>query len=174
MSPLEKKTLAIAPITKRLGVAIFENTELIYFAVATVKSDKIDQILKIKISQTVRNLISEFEPDLVVVKALNKQQEKSKNLKLASRQIKFEAETAGLQAVEVSLNAVKKMLCGDYKPTKTNAYTMLASFYPELQRFLRQPNKWQREYYDAMLSAVAIGFYYQNETNKLALSQKSK
>ncbi len=168
------KTLAIAPITKRLGVAVFENRELLYFAVATVKSNKIAQSLKIKVSQTVLNLIGEFEPDLVVIETLNKQQEKSKNLKLAIRQTKVEAETAGIRAVEVSFNAVKELLCGDNKSTKTNAFVKLATVYPELQRFLRQPNKWQKEYYDAMLSAVAVGFYHQKEIVERELSQKSK
>lgn len=158
------KILAIAPITKRLGAAAFENAELIYFAVATIKSNKIPQSPKIKIAQTLRKLISKFEPDLVVVKTLNKQQEKSKNLKTAIKQIKSEAETAGIQTEEVSFNSVRKLLCADDKATKANVFKALAKLYPELRRFLHQPNKWQKEYYDAMLSAVAIGFYCQKES----------
>lgn len=168
------KILAIAPVTKRFGVAVLENTELVYFAVATVKSNKIAQNLKIKISQTIRNLIGEFEPDLVVVKTLNKQQEKSKNLKLAVGQIETEAGRAGIRTEEVSFEAVKKLLCADNKPTKANAFKTLTKFYPELSRFLHQPNKWQKEYYDAMLSAVAVGFYRQKETSELRQSRNQE
>ena len=163
------KILAISPVTKRLGAAVFENTELIYFAVATVKSKNITQSLQTRISQTVRNLISEFEPALVVVKTLNKQQEKSKNLRLAIRQIKSECQTAKIQTEEISLESVKKLLCIDNKKTKTNAFATLANFYPELRRFLHQPNKWQREYYDAMLSAIAVGFYRRSDILKRRL-----
>lgn len=157
------KVLAIAPITKRFGAVVFEDMELVYFAVATVKSNKISQSLKIKISQTIRNLIGEFEPDLVIVKRLNKQQDKSNNLRLAVEQIKLAAETAHLKSVEVPFEAVKSLFCTDNKPTKTNIFAKLATVYPELRRFLHQPNKWQKEYYEAMLSAIAVGFYYQKE-----------
>lgn len=163
MQPFKTKTLAIAPITKRFGVAVFENTELVYFAVTTVKSNKIAQSLKIRISQTIRKLIGEFEPNFTVVKLLNKQQEKSRNLKLAVRQIQAETKIVRIPLGEVSFDLVKKSLCAGSKPTKANSFAILADFYPELRQFLHQSNRWQKEYYDAMLSAVAIGFYCQND-----------
>lgn len=168
------KILAIAPITKRLGVAVFENAELIYFAIATVRSNKIAQSLKVKISQTIRNLINEIEPDLVVVKKINKQQEKSKNLKLVIRQIESECGRARIRIRGISFEMVKELLCVNNKKNKTTAFINLTDVYTELRRFLHQPNKWQKEYYDALLSAVAIGFYYQSEIGKQEIRQKSE
>ncbi len=170
MKELKNNLLVFAPATKRLGIVVFSQTNLIHFSVKTFTPPRTEASIKRQVSQMIRELINEFEPETVALKVLGKQQLKSKNLRLVSSLIKREFESAGTVLKEVSFEEAKKKLCYGKKSNKDNAFEALSLIYPELKRFAVCRNKSQKEYYNPLLSAAAIGCYFQKcsptNTNK--------
>lgn len=164
MNRIEFKILAASLGTKRVGVAVYERTELVFFAVKTLKLPRTNRRVRRQVSLIMQKLFGEFDPHLLVLKSPGKQQAKSKALGAALRQIKKEAEAGRIPVIEVSFDQVKAVLCGNRKPTKSNAFRILSETYPELERFVEYNNLSQAEYYNSLLSAAAIGFVYQIKT----------
>lgn len=158
----EHNTLAVAVSTKRIGVVVFSDEELIYFAVKTLKSPRTSYSVKRQIAHIIKEFINEYNPGLLVIKALGKQQVQSKKQRLAVRQVKSSAESCALSWTEVSLEKVKPLLSAHRKPNKTNVFRILSEIYPELKRFVESQNLSQAEYYNSLLSAAAVGFFYQS------------
>lgn len=159
-------TLAIVVCTKRLGLAVFCRTELLYFAVKTLKPPRTDRHVKRQVSQIYQKTTTEFAPKVITLKLLGKQQAKSKNLQFVMRIIKHQSETAGISLEEISFDEAKRKLVSGNKPTKTNAFLALSKIFPELRRLTKFQNPAQAEYYNSLLSAVAVGFYFQSGTAK--------
>jgi hypothetical protein len=161
MNSTKHNTLAAAVSTKRIGIVVFNDEELIYFAVKTLKSPRTSYSVKRQISLIVREFINEYKPDFLVIKTLGKQQMKSKKQLLAVRQVKSSAEAFGIPWTEISLEQIKPLLSAHRKPNKTNAFRTLSEIYPELKRFVESQNLSQAEYYNSLLSAATVGFYFQ-------------
>ncbi len=87
------KILTVAPYTKRLGFVVFDEMEILHFAVKTFKLPRTSASVTAEISQSIRKLMEEFKPKLVIVKTLNQRQVKSKNLTLVFSQVNLEAES---------------------------------------------------------------------------------
>lgn len=102
MNSAEQKILTIAPFTKRLGFAVFDGEEIIYFAVKIFKPPRRLSSVGREISQSIERLIDEFKPKFIVVKTLSSRQMYSKILKLVAEQIKREAESRKLP-VEIAI-----------------------------------------------------------------------
>ena len=162
MNRTEHNTLAVAVSTKRIGVVVFSEEQLVYFAVKTLKSPRTSYSVKRQVAHIVKEFINEYVPGLLVIKALGKQQVKSKKQRLAVTQVKSSAEAFGIYWTEISLEQIKPMLSVNRKPNKTNAFRALSQIYPELKRFVESQNLSQAEYYNSLLSAAAVGFYYQS------------
>lgn len=158
--------LTIAPYTKRLGFAVFSQSEILYFAVKTFKLPRTIKSVKAEISQNIKKLTKDFKPELVIVKTLNSRQVNSKKLRSVVGQIKLEAECRNLPVNEISFERVKQELCSGKKATKAVLFKMLSARYPEIKRFASFQNLSQAEYYNSLFSAVAIGFYWQKKTYK--------
>ena len=163
MSAAGNNVLVVASCAKGIGITVFAGSELIYFAVKTLQSPRTTYHVGQQTSETIKAIIQEFAPGLIVVKSSAGQQAESKNRKAVAEHVKKEAEGAGIPLEEISFQAVKEKICGDSKPTKANTFKALSFVYTELRRFVNHPSLWQREYYDPLLSAAATGFYYQNK-----------
>lgn len=170
MNCSKSKILAAAVGTKRLGFAVFQRTELLYFAVKTLKLPRTRRRVKRQVTLLTKKAFSEFKPKLLILKTLGKQQANSRILPVAVNQIKKEAEASGNPVIEISFEQVKAILCKGQKPTKRNAFKALSEAYPELKRFIHYNNLSQAEYYNSLLSAVAVGYAYQS--NLLQPDQK--
>jgi RNase H-fold protein (predicted Holliday junction resolvase) len=160
--------LAVAVCTKRLGLAVFCQKELLFFAVKTLKPPRTVQYAKRQISQIFQDTAAEYAPKLVVLKLLGKHQAKSKKLQSAIRVIKREAQTARIFLDEISFEEAKQKLSDGKKPVKAEAFSKLSKIYPEIKRFVKFQNPSQAEYYNSLFSAVAIGFYFQSKNDKVS------
>ena len=157
----ENKILAIAPATKRFGAAILKDWELIYFAVKPLRPPRINESIKTEVSNSIEHLIKEFTPKVIVIKSPGKQQLKSIQFKLIAESIERRAEFNQVPVIRIKFETVKKFLCRNQKPIKANTFKSLADVYPELRQFFGNSNKSRREYYDSLLIAAALGYYYQ-------------
>lgn len=164
MNDTEANLLAVALCAKRFGVAIFHGQDLIYFAVKTLKTSRANEKAETEIWRAIRSLIIEFSPQTVIIKALGKHQIKSIGLPTAMARIKRELASLGINTEEILLEDAERALCPHDKPIKKIAFKNLSAVYPELKQFVAHQSPWQTEYYNSLLSAVAISFYYQNKS----------
>lgn len=167
MNSTDKTILTVAPAAKRFGVAVFNGAELIYFAVKILKPPRTDESIKEEISGNIKRLIKDFSPNVIVIKSPGKQQQASNRFKLITDQTESEANFNQTPFIKINFEAVKKSLCPDGKRSKVSVFKALAQIYPELTQFLNRPNKWQTDYWDAVLTAAAVGYCYQLNKKKL-------
>ena len=156
--------LAASPFTKGFGIAAIYQNELIYFAVKTFKSPKTKQSVKRQISGIIRDIIEEFEPKMIILTKPSKHQTQSKYFDLINQQVKREAKLCQLPVFWTSFEVVKGFICPDEKRTKGAVFKAISKIYPELKQFINRPNKWQTDYWNPLLTAVALGYFYQ-QTN---------
>lgn len=170
----EETILAVAPGTRHFGAAVFRNGELRHFAVNPLgKLSETGRLanhesLSDSVARMLKPLQQKFEPTVLVLKELNRQQLKSANLKSVFDAFRAEAKQAGIETTTISFETVKKLFCSDRKLTKAKVFEKLSSFFPELAQFCNHPSRWQRKYYTPMLLAAAAGFTFwiQSERRK--------
>lgn len=153
--------ISVAPATKRFGVIVFRNEEIICFAVKTLKPPRTNESIKREVSGSIENLIKEFIPQAIVIKSQGKQQLKSKQFKLIAGCIESQAKSHQIPVIRLKFETVKKSLCRKLKPNKVNTFNALTIVYPELRQFTGNSSKWRTQYYEILLLAAALGYYYQ-------------
>lgn len=151
------KVIVITPFTKRFGIAVFSNSELLYFAVKTYKNPRTIESIKAEATQKLKNLIDEFKPELIIAKSLTRRQAVTNDHTLLVETIRCVAKLVSVPVDEVSFEEARRKLVFNNRPTKSRTFAVLQNIYPELTRFIHFQNRSQREYYTPLLSAVAIG-----------------
>ncbi len=159
MTALSKpvNTLALAPGKREFGVAVFTGIDLTYFSLKSLRDMSSEGVLMNETAILIRQLIDNFEPRVIAVKAISQYQLTSSALKLITQVLKHEAEISKIPLIEISLTEIKSMLCNNEKATKEEAFRSLGNIYPELIHFMNRPNKWQNEYYNNLFTAVSVG-----------------
>jgi Holliday junction resolvasome RuvABC endonuclease subunit len=149
--------LAIAPKSKRLGVAVFCGERLIYYRLAGLLSRRMSRLKNAR--KIIQSLIKFYQPEYFVMeKLIYKQQKTRSNTKLCGT-ITAVVESNNLQVRLYSLKDARRHFCTNDKPTKEKVANLLVQHYPELKRYLSGQNKWQRNYGIHIFSAVALGLY---------------
>lgn len=146
--------LIIAPYSKWFGVAVFSKLHLLEFAVRKYNDRTFDMDRDFCHAT---ELINEFRPTNVVVKALTIRQigaEKQVNILDGLRR---EAALMQIPFTEVDLDGAKQSLLKDSRATVGALFEKIGKSFPELSRIASFQNRSQREYYTPLLSAVAIG-----------------
>ncbi len=151
------KILAINSTTRYLGIAVFENHELIYYKVKTIKSPTLPKLLK-KSSEIIQELIFTYHPDLVVQEKLFYVQcQDSEKLKKLAGKIKSLVKRLQVDYLEYSPNTVRQQICQNDQATKKETFKIIASLYPELAANLTDDKPWKDNYWKHLLAAVALG-----------------
>jgi hypothetical protein len=154
--------LVVAPYTKRFGIAVFCDAELLYYGVKTLARPRTLESIRSEVITRLNRLIDEFSPELVVIKHLSQRQARSEKQKQVGIEIRRIARENGIASKHVQLDEVNKKLSTDGRPTMAQTFSTLLTVYPELARFSLIRNRSQREYYSAVISAVAVGFIHQH------------
>lgn len=158
--------LAIAPGKRELGVAVFSGARLLDASIKTIRNQKSKKSLSKEIAGIMEKLFQDFPIRIVVIKAISQYQRLSPDLESIVACIKFESEREGLQITNITIEQIKSELCEDEKATEKRAFKALLASYPELKRYWNRPNKWQKDYYAFLFSAVAVGVVYLKTINK--------
>lgn len=146
--------LAIASYSKGFGVAVFSNSNLLHFAVCKYYDRRFD------VEEDLRHateLIDEFMPTIILVKALTARQLRAKRQIHILDGIKRVAGRMAISFTEVDLDNAKQALLKDRDSTLGALFTKVGGSFPEVSRMASFQNRSQREYYTPLLSAVAIG-----------------
>ncbi len=154
------KILAIDPGSRYLAVAVFENYDLVYSAVKTIKGRTIQELLQ-KASEIIAELIFTYQPDVVAQEKLYYIQCRiSDKLQRLTRQIKKVAQGMQVEYAEYPPTVVRQQICQQEKATKKKAFTILAARYSDDLVVKTGTEKLGRDKYrDRLFDAVALGYY---------------
>lgn len=148
--------LGIAAGARRIGVAVFHGTDLIFYGVRTIR-DKNDDLTLARTRRILKEFLHNFDvTHLALAKIVFVQQHRS-FVKIVSDEIRNYLKDQQVPYTEHNPKAFRKAVCENEKPTKANTALIIAGRYPELKRFFNVSKIWQKRYYDLLLDAVAVG-----------------
>jgi Holliday junction resolvasome RuvABC endonuclease subunit len=154
-----KRILAINPGTRKIGVAVLEYQELLYYGVKTIKRPKSPQEILSEAAHIIQNLIAFYQPTALAIEKTFLIQKSASLLMLLTEEVKVTAQKAGLKVYEFAPTTIRKQICKSRKATKRQTAGCIAILYPELARYLLNRTKWEELYYLNLFDAVAVGLY---------------
>ena len=157
MSNISSTILAVDPGTRELGVAVLSGKELLFYGVKTVTNRKNPLIVLDAISSYLRNLLKKYRPTAVAVEKMFITQKNSALLVVTAEQVKAVAKEANLPVYEYAPVTVRKRLCQTGRATKRETAAVIATRFPELNRYYRRTAAWEIDYYSNLFDAVAVG-----------------
>ena len=147
--------LAVNPGTKYLGLAVFQNTDLIYWGVKVLKG-KWSESKTRNTEIALGDLINRYHVDTIVLKKLHSSRT-SKNLNRLVRSIEILAKQKGMRLYRYSLDDIKQSLAGGMKVNKMAVAGIVTAHYPFLAHELKSEKKHKHPYFVRMFEAIAAG-----------------
>jgi RNase H-fold protein (predicted Holliday junction resolvase) len=170
------KILAVNPGPKYLGLAMFKDVELVYWAIKKLRSEEMSRSqLFAKVGQIVGTLVSDYKPDFMVIgEPAPRRIKDSPALKGIAARIKSMGKRKVRRVYIFPALKVRKHLCQGEKPTKMNVGRIIVTrYYPWLyHRYEKDRRKdekgqwWKRKYHTCLFDAVALGIYGYQKLNK--------
>lgn len=149
--------LSVAPGNREIGVAVFNEARLIYFAVKPLYRRHSATLQKQEIIKLFDGLFISFPVDFLALKVITRHQKQSDALGRIVALIERLAKNKQITVVKVSLAQIKTLSNDGGKPSERKTFQWLTVLYPELRQYLNRPNKWQNDYYAFLFSSVAAG-----------------
>lgn len=167
------RILAVDPGTRYMGVAVFEDKDLIYSTVKIVKEKKMSSSMVLKKAEgIISSLIEDYDPHILVVeKTFFVQSKRSSLLNVLTDEMKILGKKKGLRVYAYAPTTVRKFVCQNGKATKMKTALMIATeYYPWLYRYYEKDTKkqwWEERYWANMFDAIALGLTcYHNDVDR--------
>lgn len=154
------RILAVDPGRNTLGVAVFEDAALCYYAVKVLRVPGTSADVRREAARVLSSLIVMFQPTHMVIEQPLVVQQRAVLLSHAIKAIKTTAKRHGMTVSECAPQAVRRFICAGTPPTKREVARRLAARYPELARYISPQSSWAEAYYQRMFGAVAVGLTY--------------
>jgi Holliday junction resolvasome RuvABC endonuclease subunit len=151
------RVLAVDPGRGSLGVAVFEDALLRYYAIKTLRVPGTAADVRRAAARVLSDLITAYRPTQIVIEQPLVVQQRAELLAHVISALKTTAKQQGLFVSEYSPMTVRRFICKGAKPTKREVAQRLVSRYPELARYISPQFRWAAPYYEKMFGAVAIG-----------------
>jgi len=149
------KILGINPGTRYLGVAVFEEAELLDWGVKVIKGRwskaKMDKALLI-----VSELIKQHEPRVLAIKKLRPSRTSLHLARLADR-IRQLSRRKGLKVRRYSIGELEAFFSPEERINKMGLAEIIASQYPALVHEHQREKSHKNSYHLRMFEAVALG-----------------
>ncbi len=158
--------LSVAPSARELGVAVFCGESLLYYGVKTVKATRQSGSLPENVGKCVSQLLADYEPDYVAFSTPATVQQQTFSILTVAEMIRQTVEENKIEFSEYRMSVVRRRLSPKTKSGKREIAKLLASRFPELERYLYSQNLWQYVYYARIFDAVAIGLVCLEDVNK--------
>lgn len=152
-----ERILAIDPGTRRIGVAVLEGKELLYYGVKTIRRPKTPREILEDAATLIKNLTTIYQPHILAIEKMSLIQKSESLLVVVAEEMKATAKQEGLSIYEFPPAMVRKQICQKAKATKKETASQIGLFYPELQRHLNYSSKWEELYYANLFDAIAVG-----------------
>ena len=159
-----ERILCIDPGTREMGIAVLEDTELIYYGVRTLKKKRPASVLLRETRRIISRLIDDYGiKRLIIEKTFFNRNKNVSNLIVMADEIKALAKKRKLKVTEYAPKTVRKSICQDGKATKREVSKVISARYPELNIYLTQDRKWKVKYWQNCFDAIALGLCYLSE-----------
>ena len=162
--------IAIAPGTRALGVAVFEDLHLIYYGIKESGKHRVAHTPHSRARQaaaTVDQLIHKYQPQVITIGRLSAVQHLSPKLCTITQYLTRLARHRRLIVREYDPALVRRALYEEGRATRVTTTKQLAALYPELKRLACGVSVWQQIYYARMFTAVAAGYLCAREMSAL-------
>ena len=148
--------MAVDPGTQRLGIAILEGEELIWYGVTTFPGPCKLPHRKKSVQAYLTRLLQTYEPEVLVVEEpFYSQVMLSKNVRTLTEDIKTWGKWKGLRVYGYLPSTVKAYFCRDRKTQESLVEAMIEQ-YPFLSRYLTYMT-WDDKYWFRAFSAIGLG-----------------
>ncbi len=155
MSRRPLKILGINPGTRYLGIALFEEGNLLDWGVKVVKGKWSKQKME-KFMGIISRLIEEHHPNVIAIKKLHPSRT-SRNLSRLTDGIVHLTSRKHFKLYRCSIGELKTFFCPDKRMNKRRLAEMASSVYPVLYHELEKEKNHKNPYYLRMFEAVALG-----------------
>src|ERR1051326_3344252 len=162
--------IAIAPGTRALGVAVFEDLHLIYYGIKEAGKHRVAHTPHSRARQaaaTVDQLIHKYQPQMITIGRLSAIQHYSPKLRTITQHLARLARHRRLIIREYDPALVRRSLYEEGRATRVTTTKQIATLYPELTRLACGVSVWQQIYYARMFTAVAAGYLCAREMSAL-------
>jgi Holliday junction resolvasome RuvABC endonuclease subunit len=164
-SPNRNTVLAIDPSTRNLGLAVFVDRDLVYYAVKTIRPRRPRSALLQTVSDIINQMISEFSPGILAVEKIVLKQKSEALLSVVTDDIRTLATSAGLRVEESAVADIRKRICQSKNATKLETRNQLCARFPELLQYAGGRSKARARHYDHLFDAVALGLACAQQNN---------
>ena len=154
----KRRVLAIDPGTRHLGLAVLDDSALVYRGVWSLRKRHSPHETLRDGKRLIARLIGDFRPEMLVVeKAFFAKSRNTALLNVFVDEIRALGRRTGLEVLSFAPSTVKKTVTGSGKASKRAVARVVVSRYPELRAFIGQDRKWKERYHSNMFDAVALG-----------------
>lgn len=155
--------LAIDPDTRKLGVAVMQEQQLLFYTVKTIKSgqDKLKQIEKL-----INNLIENYEITTLIIKKIPQYYVNAKEITNIANYVKKLTQKINIPVFQYTPKFACNSVCKSNNATRKQTANRIAIDYPVLAKCLDPKKDWQKQYYGKIFTAVSLGLTYYHEKNK--------
>jgi Holliday junction resolvasome RuvABC endonuclease subunit len=153
---------------------VLRGGELLFYGVKTVTNRKNPQLVLETISSYIRNLLKKYRPTRLAIEKMFVTQKNSALLVVAAEQVKAVAKEAILPIDEYAPTTVRKRLCQTGRATKRETAQVIATRFPELNRYYHRTKAWERDYYSNLFDAVAVGVVCEEDLMESEASNSTK
>ena len=149
--------LAIHPGKRKMGVAVLEGRELLFWGVVGLRERDMGVLLD-RVKHRLQALIQTYAPEMVVLEQPNRVRLKRSPALLAiTSRISAVALASSLHFRICDSATVRRRLCGQERATRKNLAEHIVARYPHLGRYKDRSNQWGKSYWLPMFAAVAVG-----------------
>lgn len=158
--------LSITPGRNRLGVAVFRDGNLVYYAGKSLAQHRSMPEVRQAINKILNKMIENYCVEYLAIMELNKQQRTSHAVVSIYEYIKTMTKRKHLAVCESDPVLIRRLICGNLKPTNHNVARQITSRYIELSRHLIGNNGWEHRYYRFVFNAIAVGEVWARDLGK--------
>jgi Holliday junction resolvasome RuvABC endonuclease subunit len=151
------RLLAIDPGSREMGIAVLDETQLVYYGVKSLKKFRPQKVLQHAVSDILTRLVIEYGVGSIVIEDGHFSQIASSLYNAALEAMIDLAKQKKLNVVTYNPKTIRKYVCGDGKATKRRTAQILARRYPELEIYLEQNYRWKENYWMNAFDALALG-----------------
>ena len=159
--------IAIDPGLHRLGVAVLGSRgQLRYSAVISTPAGRSLQTRLRQIKKEIDELLGLYRPQTMILEATWRGARPLRLVHRVARLCGRRAHVHGVRTISIPATTVRRQLTGYGWAAKSDVATVVASYYPELQIYLRQDRAWKQRYFHNLFDAVALGMFYQRSRSR--------
>ena len=151
------RLLATDPGAREMGIAVLDDTQLIYCGVKSLKTYRPQEILKRAVTDILSRLIVEYSIGTLVIKDGHFSQTESSLYNAVVQTIQDTAKQRKLKLVLYDHKTIRQSICRDGKSTKKWTAQFLSERYPELKMYLEQDRGLKAKYWMHVFDALATG-----------------